>query len=606
MRTWKKTALVLGLVLPMALFVTGVATSSAQDPSPTAVESPAETPAESPAEEDAPAAEEAPSKQAAPAGGPISLSALKQSGADLGSSWGQRFQSLLGMAFLLGICVVFSNNRKKISWRLVGWGLGLQMAMGILVMKTGLGRWIFSSVNDIVAALLNYTAHGAKFLFGNLSLVNNPPVVESIHGGAPWADPGTLPQTGNLAEIGAYFAFGVLPTIIFFSSLMAVLYHAGVMQLVVKVVATVMQKTMGTSGAETLAASGNIFVGQTESPLLIRPFVKGMTESELMAVMTCGFATVAGGVMAAAGPRAHAREVRDLRRDEGRAEEGRRQPDRRRRARGGRRPAAGPECGRDAPGLPGPGRPGQRPPGLGRQPYGRRVLRPDLGGAPLGRDRRVRPDHGGRRGGRRRPGRRRGGPDRADLIELAKEAAAASGAAHTSITFSADAAVATIDDAGTLIVGLAAFDAARPYLAGLPEPQPVEDTSWESGLRGLTLEAILGFLLAPLAWLMGVPWEDAGLVGQLIGVKTILNEFVAYGDLAGMIPAGALAHPRSVIIATYALCGFANLGSIAIQIGGIGGIAPERRSDLAKLGLKAMIAGNIGCLLTATVAGLLV
>jgi CNT family concentrative nucleoside transporter len=627
MRTWKKTALVLGLVLPMALFVTGVATSSAQDPSPTAVESPAEAPAGSPAE--APA--EAASDEAAPeAPKKINMAALKQSGADLGSSWGQKFQSLLGMAFLLGICVVFSNNRRRISWRLVGWGLGLQLAMGVFVMKTDLGAWFFSSVNGIVDALLSYTTDGAAFLFGSLAKVstNNPPVgIGSTFGGP-------VEPTGEVVQLGAYFAFGVLPTIIFFSSLMAVLYHAGVMQMVVKMVATVMQKTMGTSGAETLAASGNIFVGQTESPLLIRPFVKGMTESELMAVMTCGFATVAGGVMAAyvgmlrgsfediAGHLMSASVMSapaalvcakllvpeptpEKSETYGEMKVELKKVDANLIDAAARGAGDGLQLALNvgamllaflalvamANGLLGwganrvadvfYGRTWEARLSAATAEYGRITVAAEVDADDLA-------------------------DAEADLIELAKEAAATSGAAYTSITFSADAAAATIDDAGTLIVGLAAFDAARPHLAGLPEPQPVDDTSWESGMRGLTLEAILGFLLAPLAWLMGVPWEDAGIVGQLIGVKTILNEFVAYGSLSELIPAGALSHPRSVVISTYALCGFANLGSIAIQIGGIGGIAPERRSDLAKLGLKAMIAGNIGCLLTATVAGLLV
>ena len=629
MRTWKKTALILGLVLPMGLFVTGVATSQAQDPTP--VESPAD-PVETPAAEESPAPAESPAAADAPAQAPgaINLAALKQSGADLGSSWGQRFQSLLGMAFLLGICVVFSTNRKKISWRLVGWGLGLQMVMGIFVMKTGAGRWLFGSVNDIVAALLSYTTDGAAFVFGNLARAsaNNPPV----GAGSPFGGP--VDPSGQVVEIGAYFAFGVLPTIIFFSSLMAVLYHAGVMQFVVRCVATVMQKTMGTSGAETLAASGNIFVGQTESPLLIRPFVKGMTESELMAVMTCGFATVAGGVMAAyvgmlqasfqdiaghllsasvmSAPAALVcakilvpEPVPEKSETYGEMKVELKKVDANLIDAAARGAGDGLQLALNVGamllaflalvamlnGLLGLGanlvadvvygRTWEARLTAAQAEYGRVTVAADVDPEELQEA-------------------------EAELLELAKEAAERSQAAYKSLAFAAGATEATLDDGGTLTVGPAAFDTARPYLKGMAEPEPVADESWEGTLRALTFEMILGVLLAPLAWLMGVPSQDMFLVGQLIGVKTILNEFVAYGNLAGMIPAGQLTHPRSVIIATYALCGFANLGSIAIQIGGIGGIAPDRRSDLARLGLKAMIAGNIGCLLTATVAGLLV
>ena len=630
MRSWKKFVLVLGLVLPMGLFITGVATSRAQDPTPV------ESPADAPSPDATPAGEATPEvapdelQTAPPAGGPISLAALKQSGADLGSSWGQKFQSLLGMAVLLGVCVLFSSNRKKISWRLVGWGLGLQLAMGVFVMKTDLGRWLFGSVNDIVAALLSYTTSGAEFLFGSLAVVarNNPPVGIGSSFGGP------VEPTGQVVQIGAYFAFGVLPTIIFFSSLMAVLYHAGVMQMIVKAVATVMQKTMGTSGAETLAASGNIFVGQTESPLLIRPFVNGMTESELMAVMTCGFATVAGGVMAAyvgmlqasfqdiaghllsasvmSAPAALVcakilvpEPVPEKSETYGEMKVELKQVDANLIDAAARGAGDGLQLALNvgamllaflalvamANGLLGLaantvadvvyGRTWEARLTSAQAEYGRVTVAADVD------------------------------PDdlkdaEAELVELAKEGAEASQTAYKSVQFTPDANEASVDDAGVLTVGPGVFDADHPHLKGLAEPAPVEDTTWETGLRSLTMEAILGFILAPLAWLMGVPWADAMQVGQLIGVKTILNEFVAYGQLSSMIPAGKLSHPRSVIIVTYALCGFANLGSIAIQIGGIGGIAPDRRSDLARLGLKAMIAGNIACLLTATVAGLMV
>ena len=215
---------------------------------------------------------------------------LKSKSAEYATSWAERAQSLLGMVVLLMCCWFFSTNKKP--WRIIGWGIGLQLILGVIVLKTNFGYWLFDKVNALFVSLMAFTTEGSSFIFGNLAKVNNVPV----GGGGAF---GPVGGSGQVAEVGAFFAFNVLPTIIFFSSLMAVLYHLGVMQFIVRIVAVVMQKTMGTSGSETLSASGNIFVGQTEAPLLVRPFVKGMTQSELMAVMTGGFATVAGGVMAA-------------------------------------------------------------------------------------------------------------------------------------------------------------------------------------------------------------------------------------------------------------------------------------------------------------------
>jgi CNT family concentrative nucleoside transporter len=465
---------------------------------------------------------------AAPKDGRISLSALKTTGADLGSTMGQKFQSLLGLFFLVGICVLFSNNRKKISWRLVAWGLGLQLLLGVFVMKTNAGNELFKFLNDMVMSLLQSTAEGAKFCFGKLAVGNNMPVGVPPEGAyAPFAP---LAGNGSWAEVGSYFAFGVLPTIIFFSSLMAVMYHVGVMQWIVKGVAWLMQKTMGTSGSETLSAAGNIFVGQTEAPLLIRPFIDGMTESELMAVMTGGFATVAGGVMAAyvgmlqgmfEGIAGHLISASVM-----------------------SAPAA-------------------------------LVIAKILIPEPV--------------------------PEKSETygelkLELEKVDvnlidAAARGAG--------DGLMLALN-VGAMVL---AFIALIAMLNGI--------VGWVGGtlfdMPTLTIQWMLGKVLSPLAWIMGVPWEDCARVGQLIGVKTVVNEFVAYIELAGMMSGpNALQHPRSVVIAVYALCGFANFGSIAIQIGGIGGIAPKRRGDLAKLGLKAMIGGTIAALLTATVAGLMI
>lgn len=459
--------------------------------------------------------------------GRISMAALKSAGADLETSWGERFQSLFGMVVILGLCYGISNNRKLISWRLVGWGMGLQLILGVLVLKTPPGRALFDFVNTVITRLLNFTGEGASFLFGNLALQHHAPVGAAPH---PWAlkEEFTL-QAGQYAQIGGFFAFGVLPTIIFFSSLMAVLYHLGVMTLVVKGIAWVMQRTMGTSGSETLSASGNIFVGQTEAPLLVRPFVKGMTESELMAIMTGGFATVAGGVMAAYVGFLQA-SFSDI---------------------------AG------------------------------HLLAASVMSAPAALV-------------------------CAKLMIPEPEPEKSETYGQLKVTLEKvdanviDAAARGAGDGLKLALNVGAMLLAFIALIAMVNAM----VGWVFGLfgaDGVTIQVILGYLLFPLAWLMGTPWQDCTSVGQLIGVKTVVNEFVAFLDLSKMVnDPTKLTHPRSVIIATYALCGFANFSSIAIQIGGIGGIAPERRSDLAKLGLRAMIAGSFACFLTATVAGLLV
>jgi concentrative nucleoside transporter, CNT family len=471
-----------------------------------------------------------------PADGRIDMSVLRSNNADLHTSFAERLQSLFGMAVLLGICYAMSNNRSRISWKLVRWGLGLQLVLGLLVLKTRPGQALFRFANDAITKLLSFTGDGASFLFGNLAKQGNMPV-------GPGGPFGPVQSPSSVAEIGAFFAFGVLPTIIFFSSLMAVLYHAGVMQLVVKGVAWVMQRTMGTSGSETLSASGNIFVGQTEAPLLVRPFIAGMTQSELMAVMTGGFATVAGGVMAAyvfmlqadfAGIAGHllAASVMSA-------------------------PAAL-VCAKIMVPEPEPEK---------SETYGQLKVNLEKIDANV-------IDAAARGAG--------------DGLKLALNVGAmllAFIALIAMVNWAIGYACAAIG-AGAAWVGLTGLAAA---------------------LEGVTLQLILGKLLAPLAWLMGTPWQDCSSVGQLIGVKTVVNEFVAFIDMSGMIrDPNRLTHPRSVIIATYALCGFSNFSSIAIQIGGIGSIAPERRGDLAKIGLRAMVAGSFACFLTATVAGLLV
>jgi CNT family concentrative nucleoside transporter len=414
----------------------------------------------------------------------------------------------LGIAVALCGLWFFSARRRSVDWSLVAKGLTLQAIFALLVLKTTWGRGFFSVVNDVFVALIDFTLAGAGFVFGTL------------------VDPVTPLSGGEgMVEIGANFAFAVLPTIIFFSALMTILYYLGLMQKVVKVVAWVMQRTLKTSGAETTSAAGNIFVGQTEAPLLIKPFVKNMTMSELNTVMTGGFATVAGGVMAA--------YVAMLS--------------------------------------------GYFPTIAGH------LLAASIMAAPAGIvvSKMLMPETEV--------------PETKDSLdfEIEQDAvnvidAAAGGAAD---------GMRLAMNVGAMLI---AFLAIIALINGL--------LAWSLGLvgiEGLTLERLLGWVFAPVAWLIGVPFADAAHVGSLFGVKMVANEFVAFQMLADGLAAGVELSPKSVIIATYALTGFANFSSIAIQIGGIGGIAPSRRHDLSRLGIRAMLGGTIATWLTATLAGVL-
>ncbi|MEO1227648.1 MAG: nucleoside transporter C-terminal domain-containing protein [Myxococcota bacterium] len=412
------------------------------------------------------------------------------------STWGERARSALGLAVMLGIAWLFSTNRRRIPWRLVGVGVTLQIGLGLLT-RTAAGAWFFAGFNEMVTSLLAYTTEGSAFIFGDL------------------ARPGHT----------AYIAFGVLPTIIFFSSLMALFYHAGIMPQLVRLIALGVQRVMGTSGAETLSAAGNIFVGQTEAPLLIRPFIAGMTTSELMAVMTGGFATVAGGVMIA--------YVGML-----------------------------------------------------------QGVFPDIAGHLLSASIMSAP----------------AALVTAKILVPETETPKTLGGVHLDLPKTdanmLDAAARGAGEGLTLALNvgamLLAFTALVATANGL--------LGWLSGnLLGfdtpLTLELMLGWLGAPLAWIMGIRWEDAQTVGSLLGVKTILNEFVAYLQLSQQADGIA---PRSMVIATYALCGFANLGSIGIQLGGISPLAPERRPDLARLAVRAVLGGTLAAFMTACVIGVLI
>lgn len=445
------------------------------------------------------------------------VDAVLQEGGEVGLL--VRLRGLLGVVLLTGGAWALSVNRRRIPWRIVLWGLGLQFSFALLILRTPFGAGIFAVANDVILAAVAFTLEGAGFLFGDL-VWNNVPVGVGAPGNADFAAEGQY-----VARTGAFVAFNVLPTIIFFASIMTVLYHLGVMQRVVGGIAWVMQRTMRTSGAETLSAAGNIFVGQTEAPLLVKPFVDNMTRSELMAVMTGGFATVAGGVMAA---------------------------------------YAGMLVG----------------------------LFPDIAGHLMAASVMSAP----------------AALVVAKLMVPEEDQAATAGHLKTQVERPdvnvIEAAARGASEGLKLALNVGAMLLA--FLAMIALLNAV--LAWAGGLagiEGLSLEGILGWVLGPVAWVMGVPWQDAAPVGSLMGLKTVATEFVAYLGLADAMAQGQLT-PRAATIATYALSGFANFSSIAIQIGGIGGIAPGRRQDLARLGLRAMIGGSIAAFMTAAVAGVLI
>lgn len=423
-----------------------------------------------------------------------------------------RFIGILGIIAMLAFAWLLSSRRRNIKWRTVGWGFGLQFVFALLILKTTPGTWVFSKCNDIIIAILGSAQQGAAFVFGNL--VNM------------YVDVGTVNADGNFTRVNdlvvnngmAVFAFSVLPTIIFFSALMSILYHYGIMQRVVSFMAKIMSKTMKTSGAESLSSASNIFVGQTEAPLVIKPYLNKMTLSELNAVMVCGFATVAGGVMAA-----YVGLLKDV-----------------------------------VPNIAG------------------NLLAASIMSAPSGLM-------------------------IAKILVPETESSETAESAVISMTKTTrngiDAAAAGAGDGLRLSLNVAAMLVAFIGIVALVNLILAQISS------NLSLAAIFGKVLSPLAWAMGVPWDDASKFGDLLGTKLMVTEFIAYMKLQTY---AAAMSTKSQIIATYALCGFANLGSIGIQIGGISALAPERRSDLAKLGLRAMVGGALASWITACIAGILI
>lgn len=436
----------------------------------------------------------------------------------------QRVIAFFGIFVLLGIAWLFSNNKKKISFRVVIWGLLLQLIFAVLILKTGPGQAVFFIARGAIAKLLSFTDSGASFLFGNLYLGDGD-LVKQLGADGPFQLYNA--NTDSFVNIGIVFAFHILPTIIFFASLMSVLYHLGIMQKIVQGMAWIMAKFMGTSGAESLSAAGNIFVGQTEAPLLIRPYVSNMTVSELMAVMVGGFATIAGGVMAA-----YVRFGVDA----------------------GHLMAASVMSAPAALVI-------------------AKIMYPETS-EPLTRGQ--------------------------VKVHIEKTTSNIVDAAATGASDGLRLAL----NVGAMLMAFIAIIAMINYFLGHVDETinfiTFDQTNFE---WNLSLKTIFGFIFSPIAFFMGVPKQDIIEFGNLLGTKISINELVAYVELTGL--KGTLS-PRSYTIATYALCGFANFSSIAIQLGGIGGIAPERRGDLAKIGLKAMIGGALASWLTATIAGILI
>ncbi len=411
---------------------------------------------------------------------------------------------LFGLACLIAIAWLFSEAKRSVDWRLVGTGVALQIVFAIFVLMTPWGASIFNALSQGFVGLLSFTSQGSQLIFGDLA---------------------------KSETLGFIFAFQVLPTIIFFAAFMGVLYHLGIMQAIVKGMAWVITKAMRVSGAETLSVCANAFIGQTEAPLVVKPYVSSMTRSELLTLMVGGMATIAGGVLGA--------YVLML---------------------GGDDPAQQAE-------------------------FAKHLLTASIMAAPatLVIAKILCPEAGK--------------PVTLGKVEVEVEKTTAN---------VIDAAASGASEGLKLALNVGAMLLAFTALIALINA-PIGWLAEISGLSGaigkpVDLSVLLGYVLAPIAWVVGVPWEDANAVGGLIGTKVVLNEFFAYNQLSGIKDSLG---ENSIIIATYALCGFANFSSIAIQIGGIGSLAPERRGDLARFGLKAVLGGSLATLMTATIAGVL-
>ena len=406
----------------------------------------------------------------------------------------ERYTGLLGLIVVMAVAYLFSNNRRAIQPRVIFWGLGLQTGFAFLVLKTPVADW-FKGLSNVINHVLGYSIEGSKFVFGDKL-------------GAP------------NDQFGVVFAFQVLPIVIFIASLFAVLYYLGVMQIFVRAMAVVMQKVMRTSGAESTSVAASIFMGQTEAPLTIRPFLAGLTQSELFTIMTSGMAHVSGAVMAAYVLIAHV-EIRHLL---------------------------------------------------------TAVIMTSPATLMLAKMLMPETEQPATMGGIKveveKPG--------VNIIDAA--ARGAGDGLHLALNIGA-MLIAFIGLIALVNGGLGALHGTR-FFGWLPD----------------SMQGILGIIFAPIAWLLGVRWNDCAAVGNLLGTRLILNEFVAFVDLGKI---SATLDPKSFVIATYALCGFANLSSVAIQVGGIGALAPSRKSDVARLGMKAVAAGTMANFMSACIAGML-
>jgi len=406
------------------------------------------------------------------------------------SDAGARAVAAAGFVLLLALAWVISSDRRHVPWRAVAWGVGLQLVLGVLLLLTPFGSWFFAVMNGVVDLLSRTTDTGVRFVFGALA--------DSFS-----------------------FAIHVLPIIIVMGSLFAVLYHFGILQRIVDVLGTLLARTMGTSGAESLAAVANVFLGMTESALVVRPYLARMTRSELFSLMTVGMSTVAGSVLVAYAA------------------------------------------------MLGPG-------------YAGHLATASLLSAPAGLliAKVMVPE-------REQPLTAWGGH-----VLIEREAINVfDAAAHGAVAGMRLAAYV----GAVLIAFVALIALVNAGLAALGAP---------FGIEGLSLQRVLGFFFAPFAFFMGIPWQEAQQVGGLLGIKTVLNEFIAYQELAALSGQGTLA-PRTVAITSYALCGFANFGSLAILLGGIGGLAPTRREEVARFGLRSIASGTLASFMTACVAGML-
>jgi len=407
-----------------------------------------------------------------------------------------RFTGILGMAVIVALAWAFSTDRRAIKFKTIAWGLGLQLLLGFFVLRSSIGGKMFGFLGNGANKLLSFSYAGSEFVFGDIG----------------------FPK--EISRLGFSFAFQVLPTIIFIAAFFAVLYHIGVMQVIIRAAAWIMTRVMGASGAESLNVAASIFMGQTEAPLTIRPFLPKLTKSELMCVMTSGMAHISGGMMA------------------GYIQVG----------------GADPKNLLTAVIMTAPG-----------TLLMAKMLVPET----------EEPLTAGR----------------VEMPQMEKESNILGAIARGT----GDGLHLALNVGAMLITFIALLALLNAMMSGVHDWPHM---SWFPP----SLQTIFGWVFAPVAWLIGIPWHDAPAIGNLLGTRMVINEFVAFGQLGPM--KGSL-DPRSFTIATFALCGFANFSSIGIQIGGIGALAPERRNDLAKFGVRAMMAGTMANLMSASIVGIL-